>query len=411
MGYGRRAVLKTLGVAGAWLWGMSMNQTEADPLPPFAVGFRDWRAGSFATWDPQGTQIMPDGTVRLDPGTMVADEDPYAPGTYEGGNFYNGGGFWVGSLTSPIINPGFGFQGVMASWNADTPRGTWLETLVRAERPGGSWTRWYNLGVWAADTSTVRRHSVKDEQDDDGIVYTDLLVLKDAPEGGSAYQVQLRLFTQEPNLTPRLRRVGAALSNTPVMPTGLMAPGSPALWGKELAVTSCSQMVYADGGEVWCSPTSVAMVLAYYRRGTPVCEPGVRATVAGVYDWVYDGHGNWLFNTAYAATHGLEAVVARFTSLADLEPWIAADVPVVFSFAWKEGELEGAPLPKSNGHLAVLVGFDENGDPIVNDPAAQQDEGVRRVYPRAQLERLWLGNTAGTVYLIHPPDWTVPTLG
>ena len=28
----------------------------------------------------------------------------------------------------------------------------------------------------------------------------------------------------------------------------------------------------------------------------------MRAAVAGVYDWHYDGHGNWPFNTAYAAT-------------------------------------------------------------------------------------------------------------
>ena len=63
-------------------------------------------------------------------------------------------------------------------------------------------------------------------------------------------------------------------------------------------------MVYPDGGEVWCSPTSTSMVLAYWAGDTGPCEPRVRAAVEGVYDWVYDGHGNWPFNTAYAATAG-----------------------------------------------------------------------------------------------------------
>lgn len=71
-----------------------------------------------------------------------------------------------------------------------------------------------------------------------------------------------------------------------------------------IAVPEFSQMVYPDGGPVWCSPTSVSMVLAYWLRETGPCEPRVRAAVAGVYDWLYDGHGNWPFNTAYASSRG-----------------------------------------------------------------------------------------------------------
>ncbi len=419
--YHRRTVLQRLGsaVPAAVLARCLMTQaspnsesSEPDPLPPFAVGFQDWqaRSGDFAAWSTAGIQVASDGTLRLDPNTFRQEQDPYPAGSYEGGNFYNGGNYWVGSALSPVIKAGFGFQGVMASWNADTPPGTWIETLVRAERTPGSWTRWYNIGIWAADSTTIQRHSLKQEQDDQGIVYVDLLVLKDTPAGGHAYQVKTRLFSQDPALSPRLRRVGAALSNAPHPPETLV-PGSAALWGKVLPVAACSQMVYPDGGEVWCSPTSIAMTLAYWQQGDPLCESGVRSAVRGVYDWVYDGHGNWLFNTAHAATFGLAAVVARFSSFAALEPWIAADVPVIFSFAWKEGELDQAPLPKSNGHLAVLVGFDAKGDPVVNDPAASSDGSVRRTYRRHQLEKLWLGYTGGTVYLIHPPDWSVPRLG
>lgn len=132
--------------------------------------------------------------------------------------------------------------------------------------------------------------------------------------------------------------------------------------------------------------------------------------MAGVYDWVYRGYGNWPFNTAYAATPGLEAYVARFTSLAQAEEWIAADVPVVISFAWKPGELANAPLVSADGHISVLVGFDGSGNPIVNDTAGSSDRTVQRTYRRSQLERLWLEYSGGTVYLIHPPGWPVPPL-
>ena len=95
--------------------------------------------------------------------------------------------------------------------------------------------------------------------------------------------------------------------------------------------------------------------------------------------------------------------------MAQAEEWIAAGVPVVISFAWKKSTLTGAAIPSSNGHLAVLVGFDSAGNPIVNDPAARADAGVQRTYDRAELESLWLEHSGGTVYLIYPQGHPEPT--
>ena len=167
-------------------------------------------------------------------------------------------------------------------------------------------------------------------------------------------------------------------------------------------------MVYPDGGEVWCSPTSTSMVVAYWEGDAGPCEPKVRAAVDGVYDWIYDGHGNWPFNTAYAAAQGFEAYVARFTTLAQAEPLIDAGVPVIMSLAWGSKDLTGAAVSSSDGHLMVLVGFDADGNPILNDPAAARDEDVQRTYQRSEFEPLWLTSSGGTVYLIYPAGWTVP---
>ena len=143
---------------------------------------------------------------------------------------------------------------------------------------------------------------------------------------------------------------------------------------------------------------------------TDPCEPRVRAAVEGVFDWIYDGHGNWPFNTAYAATFGLEGYVARFTSLSQVEEWVAAGVPVVTSIAWGKGDLTGAPIPSSSGHLMVVVGFDASGNPIVNDPAAATNEEVQRTYLRGEFETQWLSASGGTVYLIYPASLETPDL-
>jgi hypothetical protein len=167
-------------------------------------------------------------------------------------------------------------------------------------------------------------------------------------------------------------------------------------------------MVYPGGGTVWCSPTAVSMALAYWQRETGPCEPRVRDAVAGVYDFLYDGHGNWPFNTAFASARGFEAWVGRFTTMAEAERWLDAGVPLVISYAWGKGDLAGAPIPSSNGHLALLVGFDADGNPVVNDPAAAADADVRRTYPREELETLWLKHSGGTVYAIYPAGWPIP---
>ncbi|MBK9714926.1 MAG: hypothetical protein IPO81_27065 [Kouleothrix sp.] len=58
----------------------------------------------------------------------------------------------------------------------------------------------------------------------------------------------------------------------------------------------------------------------------------------------------------------------------------------------------------------MLVGFDPSGNPIVNDPAASADGGVRRTYLRSEFEPLWQTASGGTVYLIYPSGRDVPSL-
>ena len=365
-----------------------------------------WRAtGGLEQWElGPGTTRATDGRLALDPATAQGATD--AAGAYHGKNFYNGGPYVFGEVTSPLTSAGFAVTRAVPSWDADTPPGSWIELSLRARLAGGRLTRWYNAGVWAADGSTVARHSVKDQDDGDAALATDTLVIPPGKPAAEALQVKVRLMSARPGAVPSLRLAAVALSSTPQERPATPA-GDPARWGKVLDVTACSQS-YPDGGEGWCSPTSTSMIVGYWAHDAGPCEARVRAAVDGVFDWVYNGHGNWPFNTAYAAGRGLEAWVTRFPSLADAESWIAAGVPLAISYSWKAGELTGAPVRSSEGHLGVLVGFDAHGDPVVNDPAARSTAELRRTYKRQELENVWVGHSGGTAYLAYPPGWPTP---
>lgn len=165
------------------------------------------------------------------------------------------------------------------------------------------------------------------------------------------------------------------------------APAAPL----ELEVPQCSQ--YAGNERGWCSPASLVMLLRFHG-----CEVALESAAASVYDDAYRGAGNWTFNTAYASSFGLRSFVAYLRDLEHARAFVSRGVPLALSYAWKSGELDGAPLDHSDGHLAVLRGFDATGDPILNDPAAP---GVRVSYRRAQLECAWLAH-GGVAFVVAP---------
>ena len=138
----------------------------------YQTGFVRWRAaeGGFGGWTLDGiTRNVDTGALEFDAGTASPGSDPYAAGAYNGGNYYNGGSFLVGEATSPEITTAFNYKEAIASWNASTPAGSWVEIQFRAWY-GTHWSKWYVLGIWAADDSTIRRHSVQAQGDSDGFV-------------------------------------------------------------------------------------------------------------------------------------------------------------------------------------------------------------------------------------------------
>lgn len=296
-------------------------------------------------------------------------------------------------LTSPEIATRIQWDELIASWNADLATDAALKLEVRAIYPGRA-TKWFTMALWSAEPTRHPRESVRQQQDEDGNVDTDTLLLK-LP----AQRVQLRLTLIG---KAKVKFLSLSVLDTRAQPAPL--PANRAAWGKTLAVPERSQMAYENGGVI-CSPTTVSMLLSFWSRQLkrPDLDRDVPEVVKGVFDPKWGGTGNWVFNTAYAGSlRGLRAYPTRLSDVAELEDLIAQGIPVGLSLCYNR--LRGLGREPS-GHLVVCVGFTKTGDAVINDPGTSKD--VRKVFPRANLIDAW-AYSKNTVYLIYPERIALP---
>lgn len=406
--------------------------TAAPPQHDEQITFQSWE--SYADWrggTHEGTFAIPGhrtGITMLRPAGETDYADPHTGETKR----------WAYSAwTSPVKDVGFLASELVPSWNADTPDGTWIQIELQGTYNTGGLTPWYVMGRWASGDQDIKRTSVNRQGDPWSTIFTDTFSIDDVDNGVmlEKYQLKLTLYRKPGQWqSPRVWMLGAMSSMIPDRFTVPLSQGGIA-WGTEISVPPHSQNIHrgnypewGGGGQVWCSPTSTTMVLEGYGRGpsqedlawvTPgYTDPQIPHAARMTWDYTYRGSGNWPFNTAYAATFpGIDAKVTRLHSLDEAERFVKAGIPVVTSISFLAHELEGSNY-NTSGHLFVIVGFTEDGDVIVNDPASSSNAAVRHVYKREQLETVWLrtkrinasggtsGGPGGVAYLIKP--WWKP---
>ncbi|MGQ4415487.1 peptidase C39 family protein [Streptomyces sp. SAS_269] len=384
------------------------------------TSFLDWRRGTA-----EGVRAVPGRRPGAEIGAAAGRTDYTDPHTGRTATWE------YATWTSPVHRLAVPATEVIASWNAHTPEGTWLQVELCGTYSDGTDTPWYVMGRWAAGDQDIKRTSVDDQTDGKSTIWTDTFAIDDASTGLrlASYRLRLTLYrTPGTRLTPTVWRLGAMGSD---IPDRFTVPASAAALSRELAVPRYSQEIhkgqypeYDNGGEAWCSPTSSQMIIEYWGgRLTPeqlswvdpsYADPQVDHAARQTYDNQYEGCGNWPFNAAYAATFdGIQGVVTRLTSLTDLETLVAAGIPAITSQSFLKTELTGAGYGTS-GHLMTVIGFTADGDVIANDPASPSDEAVRRVYLRREFENIWLrtkrydangkvrSGTGGVCYLYFP---------
>lgn len=286
------------------------------------------------------------------------------------------------------------FHEALVSFNADVPEGAGLAVDLRVSRPGFA-SPWLHLARWGG--AAVPGVPVREFRDEGrglgGMVDVDYF--RSAQLWNS---IEYRVTAVGPRADKvRLRRV----SITATTPRRAWAGADAARQARPLRldVPFRSQRTpdAALSGRL-CSPTSLAMVLAY--RGV---DRSVADVAGACLDDDFDLYGNWPRNVQAAAAMGVDGYLTRIGSMAEAEGYLRAGQPIIASIRVEsEGELRGAPYKTTGGHLIVLTGLTAEGDLYVNDPAAGTPETGQLVYRRDDLRTVWLGHTKGTAYILLP---------
>ena len=206
-----------------------------------------------------------------------------------------------------------------------TPANTAVQVQARVRSTAGKISRFKTVATWSSRDDRIRRTSGGAQRDWVARLNTDTL---QAVSGVSLNGYRLRILplrTPGTSATPTVRALHAVASRPA---TRRQPTGRPLYGGKTLAVPRYSQMThrgqypqYGGGGQAWCSPTSLSMILGYYRSlptranyawvNDSYADPSVDHVARVVYDYGYEGAGNWAFNTAYGAILAGNAFVTR----------------------------------------------------------------------------------------------------
>lgn len=310
-----------------------------------------------------------------------------------------------GTYTSEVLGTA-PFEYMVASWGADTPKGTWIDVSARAyvDMKKG-WTEWLSWGKWS---DSVKRGSVSGECD---LAYmdTDTFTIS-GKDGETASKIQLKvtLHANADGVSPTVRQLGVTYKNT--------LEGqyiTPVYYGETvelpekvlLDTPAYSQMVREQSiAGSMCSATTICTLLN--DRG----EDTLPEEIALIdYDSDYDGFGNWAFSVAAAGSYGYDVYI-QYADLDIVRQELAHGYSVGISVKYSSGTngqypyLENGAAGSTAGHLITITGY-ETIDGVdyfySSDSAAGSDAGCLRRYRADQLDAAW---SAKVAYIIHDKE-------
>ena len=375
------------------------------------------------------------GSLR---GRRSTRRTPTRSPNYSGDGVDGSGPYVSGTWTSGVTNLSFAFNELVASWNATTPAGSWIQVEVQPQIDDGHWAKWYILGRWSSERLDLPPHLGR-RSGRRGRLRLDRHLLREGPPGDRVPPAGDALPAAAHGASPTLSRLSAIALEPDEPEERLPEPTTMTGTAVDLGVPQYSQEIhhgeypqYDNGGEAWCSPTSTSMVVAYWSQKTGhELQPDPGRVLVG------DG------GAAVAAApgsvgrlhrpRGLRLPLQRRRQLAVqrrvrrlARPGRRRDRscttcarrsrssrPASRSSPRSRGSRTSstAAIKSTNGHLLVIEGFTADGTKvIVNDPASTDDSAVKHFYDREQFERAWIPASGGIVYVIRPVGWTTPSL-
>lgn len=299
------------------------------------------------------------------------------------------------------------FTNLILTWNSKTPENTYLEVLARAyiverNEEVGKWSEYLSWGIWGTTINSSSNNSKCELAKID----TDVFVVNDKiNKVAKKLQIKVNLYSEDLQSTPSLRQLTATFIDT-IRPKEVFADNVEKIYCEKILETPCFSQYEREQSIAAriCSPTSLTMVLN--RMGEKLI---VEEVAWNCYDYKYDGFGNWAFNVAFAGSLGYEAYI-EYGSLEALQREISKGYPVVVSVKYTNDinnkeypYVENSPLTTS-GHLIVVCGIevDNNGKVyiVVNDPAGENNESVRRKYKLEEFLIAW-SKSNNAMYVIN----------
>jgi uncharacterized protein YvpB len=283
------------------------------------------------------------------------------------------------------------FRELLPSWNVEAPVGTAFVVELRVDAVGeGAWSPWMHVGDWG-ERKLLPALLDRVVTCPGGRVDVDVFR---GERTFAAAELRVRAFGRAEGPPVQVKRISACFSDR----ERAVAPLEP-LERRPLGVVldvplRSQKSERAEIASRICSPTSVAMLLNFRGVNVPTIDVAARA-----YDAAHEIYGVWPRNVQTAYSYGVPGYVARFSDWGAVERAIAAGTPIVASIGVKKGQLAGAPYETTAGHLIVIVGFDAEGNCIVNDPASPALLLERRTYARRDMETVWM-ERGGTAYVL-----------
>ena len=329
----------------------------------------------------------------------------------------------------PSCAPGFGLTELVASWNADTPGGSWVEVSVRGTqrrrghqgvRPGSLVPlrprprRWHPPHV-GRRPGRHRRHGLHRHPGDPLGARPRRLAARrpaDASHGHAARHPGSGRSGRWPRPCPTRRGCRAAPTAAPAARV-LDVP----TFSQEMHVGHFPQ--WDNGGEAWCSPTSTSMVVAYWGAG-PRRDETAWVTEALP---VRDRPAGRLHRAQRLRLH-----LRRRRQLA-VQHRVCRDAPRTAGFVTRlriadrgrgvhrrrhparhvrlvqEGRAGRCAATARTATSWSSSASPASGDVVCNDPASHlvaSNDQVRVVYDREQFENVWVPHSGGIVYVIRP---------
>lgn len=295
-------------------------------------------------------------------------------------------------ISEPMDTPLF--ENLVVCWNADTPKGSWVELSARVYLPEEErWSGWGSWGCWSPYIE--RRNESGSDPEGKGRIRMNCDILE--PLVGAASRLQVRAVLRGDAGKPVLRRITIALRNRGLeeIPSGGRECSLPE--SCILKTPACSQIIRdPEIGNCICNPTTMTVLLA--DRGTQVLPEVMALSCVDL----IEGFGNWAYAAAAVGMYGYRAY-ARFADYDSLKRELAAGRSVGVSVHYantpdkarerKLPYLEGAPCTTA-GHILTVRGYGvEDGQEYVyvSDSAAGEDEKAFLRYRKEQFLEAWEG--------------------